>query len=219
MSSRKLEQITCACGHCFEAELWTSLSIADDPELKEALEAGEINVVCCPSCSEVFHVDHFLLYHDSKSELLVFVYPFSFSGQEQRLARKMNEDTDNALASLPEDQRFTYRPVLAFGLDELLHIIRREDEWEDELAIAEYLAEEFRFELVRLHPALARRHGLPRLLPRLPLPGKDTRSCILAGLRLLLQHNEHLAHFRGICERIEQEPGWDLSPDIVVTRR
>lgn len=218
MSSRKLEQITCACGHCFEAELWTSLSIAEDAELKDALEAGEINVVCCPSCGEVFHVDHFLLYHDSKNELLVFVYPYSFSGQEQQLARKMNEDTDNALAALPEADRFSYRPVLAFGLDELLHIIRREDEWNDELAIAEYLAEEFSFELVRLHPSRARQKGLPRLLPRLPLPGTDTRGCILAGLRLLLQHNENLAHFRAVCERIEQDPGWTLAVDIVATK-
>ncbi|MGA2091225.1 MAG: CpXC domain-containing protein [Endomicrobiales bacterium] len=216
MSSRKLEQIECGCGEQFEAELWTSINITEDPELKDSLDAGEINIVCCPACSQIFHVEHFLLYHDSKNELLAFVYPSSFADQEKQLTRKMNTDIENALTGLPSDQKFAYQPILVFGLDALLEIVRREDEWEDELAIAEFLAEQFHITMINLHPAKARLKGMLRLLPSLPVSGKDMRGCVLAGLRFLLQHNEHLSHFRSILERIEQDPQWNLPCDMII---
>jgi hypothetical protein len=216
MSSRKLEQIECTCGEQFEAELWTSINITEDPELKESLDAGEINVVCCPACSQVFHVDHFLLYHDSKNELLAFVYPTGLTDQEKQLTKKMNADIDTALEGLPPEERFSYRPILVFGLDALLEIIRREDELEDELSIVEFMAEESHLAVVRLHPAIARRTGMLRILPTVPVPGETPRACVLAGLRDLLKLNENLSHFRSALDRIEQDPRWTLTGEMII---
>ncbi|MEI8217981.1 MAG: CpXC domain-containing protein [Elusimicrobiota bacterium] len=216
MSSRNLEQIECACGEQFEAELWTSISVMEDPELKESLDAGEINVVCCPACSKIFYVEHFLLYHDSKNELLAFVYPPSFVDQKKQLTQKMNTDIDNALVGLDADQKFSYRPILVFGLDALIEIIHADDQWEDELAILEFLSEELHFSVISLHPAQARRNDLPRLLPSVPVAGGNRRASVLAGLELLLGHNELLSHFRAIRDRIIKHTDWTLSPELII---
>ena len=76
MSTAKLEQIRCPCGEGFEADLYNSINAEDDPDLKESLVCGEINVVCCPKCSQIFYAEHFVLYHDPSVELIAFVYPF-----------------------------------------------------------------------------------------------------------------------------------------------
>ncbi|MDR1522436.1 MAG: CpXC domain-containing protein [Endomicrobium sp.] len=48
MTISNLEKIKCPKGHIFEAQLISAISVSDNFELKEALIAGEVNLVTCP---------------------------------------------------------------------------------------------------------------------------------------------------------------------------
>ncbi|GHT36149.1 hypothetical protein AGMMS49593_00250 [Endomicrobiia bacterium] len=67
MTILNLEENKCHKGRPFDVELFCATSTVDNPELKEALMAGEINFVFCPyhNCGEMFYAERFVLYHDS----------------------------------------------------------------------------------------------------------------------------------------------------------
>ncbi|MHB9154155.1 MAG: CpXC domain-containing protein [Endomicrobiales bacterium] len=215
MSLRKLEEIRCPCGEAFEAELWSAINAAEDPELKEALECGEINVVCCPSCSEIFYAEHFLLYHDSTIELLAFVYPSSFAEQAAHWKTKMREDFERAREQTAPDQAFDYDPLLIFGLDSLVDLIHAEEEESDEVCILEYIAKDLGLSLLYLRPSLARPQQLPRLLPFVPAKNGDLREEIIEGIKRLLSHNEHLTHYQKLLRTIERNRDWKLDKNLL----
>lgn len=216
MSFAKLEEIRCPCGEVFEAELWNAINAQEDPELKEALQCGEINVVCCPACSQIFYAEHFVLYHDSAKELLAFVYPSSFESQATHCAAKMKEDFQRALGDNDHQHRITYEPILLFGLDVLVELLHAEDELEDETAILDYVAKDLGLDIIRLKPSLARRHGILHLLPRKARHGKGQREEILEGLRKLTAYNSHLTHYQKLLQDIEKDPAWKLDPKLII---
>lgn len=218
MSFAKLEEIRCPCGEVFEAELWNAINAQEDPELKEALLCGEINVVCCPACSQIFYAEHFVLYHDSAKELLAFVYPSSFETQATHCAAKMKEDFQRALGDAEHQHHITYDPILLFGLDALVEILRAEDELEDETAILDYVAKDLGLDIIQLKPALARRCAMLHLLPRKARHGKTQRDEILEGLRKLTTYNAHLTHYIKLLQDIDNNPAWKLDPKLIVAK-
>jgi hypothetical protein len=218
MSTAKLEEICCPCGEIFEAELWNSIDVKRNPELKEMLIAGEINVVCCPACHEIFYAEHFILYHDPDDELLAFVYPLSFANQYSYWKQKMNEDFSKAMDAFPEEEKINYEPVLLFGLNSLVQIINRDTEEKDEVAILRHMAEELGLSTINLKPSLTRMKNMPRLLPRIKHKGKTERKDILAGLKKLLGHNKNLTLYRDLCDEIEKNKDWGLEDKLIVKK-
>src|SRR5579871_5023263 len=82
--------ITCEqCGKEFRGTIWTAIHAKQDPELKELLLGGEINLVMCPECSHVAYQDHFVLYQDPTAELIAYVYPASEHGNIETLKNMM----------------------------------------------------------------------------------------------------------------------------------
>jgi len=215
MSFAKLEEITCPCGEVFEAELWNAINAREDPELKEALTCCELNVVCCPACGEIFYAEHFILYHDSASEIIAFIYPSSFEPQADYWASKMKEDFAKALQDLTTDEKIDYQPMLLFGLESLASILRSEEQDFDEISILEYIAKELGLSLIRIKPSIARRLQIPWLLPRVPIKGGELRDEILAGLDRVLKHNEHLTCYNRMRHLIEHNKKWTLDKNLI----
>jgi len=215
MSFAKLEEIKCPCGEVFEAELWNAINASEEPELKEALLCGEINVVCCPACGQIFYAEHFILYHDAPNEIIAFVYPMSFSPQASYWAAKMKEDFQMAIKDMEAAEKITYEPLLLFGLDTLAEIVRADEADLDEVAILEYSAKDLGVDLIRLKPALSRQLQIPKLMPRLRAKDGDIREEILAGLDRLLKHNEHLSSYNRIRHLIEHNKNWHLDKKLV----
>lgn len=214
MSFAKLEEIQCPCGEVFEAELWNAINAAEEPELKETLLCGEINVVCCPACGQIFYAEHFILYHDSPNEIIAFIYPKSFASQKTHWAAKMRKDFEAAIADLSEE-KIDYEPMLFFGLDEFTEIARAEEADADEVCILEYCAKDLGLELIRLKPSLARDLQLPKVLPKIKQKNGDLREEILAGLDRLLKHNEHLSSYNRIRHLIEHNKNWHLDKKYI----
>lgn len=210
MSLSKLEEIRCPCGEIFEAELWNAINIEENPDLKDSILAGEVNVVCCPACNQIFYAEHFILYHDPENELLAFVYPASFADKFSYWQENMDRDFQRAMEEFLPEERLIYKPILLFGLDELVEIIRSEDEELDERSILEYIAKEVGFSLINLHPYEARKRKLPRILPKLPVKNGTIRDEVLAGLRLLLQYNFNLTKYKQALDIIENDINWTI---------
>ncbi|MCA6072829.1 MAG: CpXC domain-containing protein [Endomicrobium sp.] len=106
------------------------MNVHDNPELKEALIAGEINLVSCPECGEMFYAERFILYHDGDNELIAFVYPLSFQKQATQCKAKMKKEFELALERFEEKQKISYEPLLLFGIEDLVLLLRREQNTE-----------------------------------------------------------------------------------------
>lgn len=89
MSLQTLKEIKCACGDTFETEIYQSVSVGEDPELKDLILGGEFNMVECPHCHQVIYAENFVLYHDHAQELMAFVYPYAMKENQGPMAEQM----------------------------------------------------------------------------------------------------------------------------------
>lgn len=180
------------CKHPNQAEVWSIINVRQDPELKDILIGGELNMAECEACRRIFHIETFLLYHDPDRELMAFVYPYEGRRNAAEWEAKTKADFDASQGTLDAAERLTYEPVSVFGLDELLHIVEREDEAEIQGEIVEALAPENAFNLIKLRPARARLAGVPRVLPTL---NGGTVDAVIAGIDRVLQVNDRLSAY------------------------
>jgi hypothetical protein len=204
MTISNIEKIKCPQGHIFEASLLSAISVADNPELKEALIAGEINLVSCPVCGEMFFAECFILYHDTENELIAFVYPLSFQEQAAQCKTKMKKEFELALANFEERRKINYKPILLFGIEDLVLLLRSEQNIEDEEAILKYIAPKLSLKIVKISPYLSRKFGIPKLLP-IPkgLKEVDTRS-LTESLQILVKYNPNLLYYIELLEKISK---------------
>jgi hypothetical protein len=203
MSISSYEEIKCPCGEVFEAELLSAISVADNPELKEALMSGEINLVCCPSCGEMFHAERFILYHDSENELIAFVYPLSFQNQAAQCRQKMEHEFKTAVENSEEKNKINYEPMLFFGIEDLSFMLRAEQELEDEEAVLTYTASEINLSIVKVMPSFARKLNIPKVLPVLKGEKKLSETSLTA-LKALIKHNPNLLHYVKLSEKLSK---------------
>ena len=104
-----LTQITCPnCGTPFSAEVHQIIDVGRQPELKQMLLSGQLNVAVCPSCGAGGQLANAMLYHDPAHELLMMYIPQELQldqmQQEQYIGRLTREVLDNT----PLEQRHAY---------------------------------------------------------------------------------------------------------------
>jgi hypothetical protein len=122
------QDVKCPCGEEFEAELFAAVNAQREPELKDAVLAGQLNVVECSMCRRLIYAERFVLYHDPAAELLAFVYPADFQAEEARWKAKTEEDFAAAASAQKPEERLPYRPMTLFGLDALAARLSK-DRW------------------------------------------------------------------------------------------
>jgi hypothetical protein len=121
--------VTCeACGEEFKGTVWTAIHAGEDPELKDLLLGGELNILFCPKCAHTFHYQHFLLYQDPRLRLVAYVYPPADENQREELEILMKKGFSEAQETFEPKDRLPYGPLLFFGLDALQAKIRAEEE-------------------------------------------------------------------------------------------
>jgi hypothetical protein len=165
MTISNLEEIECPNRHVFETELLSAISVSDNPELKNLLIDGEINLVSCPECGKVFYAECFILYHDSRNELIAFVYPLGFQNQAVQCKRKMRKKFELVLENFEEKQKINYEPLMLFGIEDLVSLLRSEQDIEDEEAVLKCLASKLLLDTVDIAPSLARKLKIPKVFP------------------------------------------------------
>jgi hypothetical protein len=204
--------ITCAnCGEDFRGAVWTAVHAAQDPELKDLLLGGELNMVMCPSCGNVAYQDHFVLYQDPSAQMVAYVYPLSGRAREGELHRAMMDGFKEAQAVYPENERKSYGPKLFFGLRALVEQLHKEEERREQSDVVREICRQNNWPYTELRPAETRElHALPVIPARSASGGRPSRAEVLKGIERLLKHNPALGFYAELRDAIEGSPGWHL---------
>lgn len=104
-----------------ESELYESLNVHKDPELREQLMSNKINEVTCTACQFAFRVDKPLIYIDQDHALMIFLIPARESLYDTS-EDQFNEFIRNMLSLLPADFRAP-EVQLVFNRTELIERI------------------------------------------------------------------------------------------------
>lgn len=128
MSLASQRELTCPyCGANQEVTVWESINISLDPELKEQLFAGQINVVRCEECEKQALIASSLLYHDMSQKIAVQYFPHE-ALQDASFLQRFNEDgtlkTDIYPPEMIEDFQYLVYPHIVFNLNEMLRYIQ-----------------------------------------------------------------------------------------------
>ena len=197
-------QATARCPHgCepFDVNYYCFVRADENPELKEAVLGGELNLVRCPTCGSYFHHDGEIIFLDPAGELLVFVFAAADAPRRAAMEKRMAEDYRLVKDTLLESLKLDYPPVCVFGLDELKHLLEDEEKVgiESEAVAAAAAAEGFK--VLRLKPAYARTHHFPHYIPAPQHAGSPCDYAVAAakvlksGLHssLLLNFKDHMS--------------------------
>lgn len=193
------------CGEEFRGTVWSAVHAGQDPELKDLLLGGELNLIMCPACSHVAFHESFLIYQDPAEELIAYVYPESQSAGRAELEKLMRAGFHEAQESLPPDQRVAYEPFLVFGLESLVEMLQDERNLIDQSDVAEAVCREKGIPWRRLSPSESRARQWPRVLPVSPKAKGISTPELLEGLSRLLTEDPALDLYRDLEQRLQSE--------------
>ena len=149
----------------FEHEFWSLVDAASGPELKESALGVELNLIMCPSCGVYFHHNNNLIYFDSSTKFLVFVFDAGERGNEKDLKEKMRHDYELIKNSLAKEVNLSGAPVCVFGLDELKNLIEQEEFFARESEVVAASSASAGYKIATLDVSYARANGYPFFVP------------------------------------------------------
>lgn len=196
------------CGEEFKGTIWTAIHAGQDPELKDMLLGGELNMVMCPKCSHVAYQDHFVLYQDPPAELAVYIYPPSQQSEEEFLRKAMHTSFHEAQELYGPKERKNYEPILIFGMEALVQMMEEEELRAEQSQIAQEICKANKIATILLRPSEARRLATMRVIPRTGKSEKPSRQDILKGLDKLLELNPALDLYSKLRFQIQSNPAW-----------
>lgn len=161
-SIKSQETLTCPNGcESFEADHWSFVNVTQNPELKDAVLGGELNLFRCPQCGAFFHGDTDFIYFDEQGSLLVFVFSDKNRKDKGDLLAKMRRDYAQLKDSLFKQLKLDFGPTYVFGLEELKEVVEKEQQRTDESEAIAAAAAAQGLKVARLKPEWARERGFP----------------------------------------------------------
>lgn len=122
MSAQKTYSIRCPqCGHEKSVELYDSINVSQQPELKLALFENRLNRVICEDCEASFRIDKPLLYHDPDRNILIHWMPDNAISRDEILD-EFDKSMEELRAAFPEGME-PPRVRLVFERVELVELI------------------------------------------------------------------------------------------------
>jgi len=210
MSAFNEIDITCEeCGEDFKGSIWTAINAGEDPELKDLLLGGELNLVLCTSCSKASFQEQFLLYQEPALELVAYVYPPNREADADDLRDFMKSGFSEAQEVYEPKKRLTYGPILMFGLESLVELLNEEEEKSAQSKVAKSFCHSAKLHTYAVKPSKARELNCPWVIP-LSTGDKPTRSAVLGGLDKLLKLNPALSLYADLKKTVYDNPNWSL---------
>lgn len=134
MSVRKTYAIRCPhCGREQTVELYDTVNVSQEPELKTALYENRLNRVQCAGCDAAFRVDKPLLYHDADRRILIHWMPDIMVSRDE-IFDEFDRTMEELRAALPEGMD-PPRVRLVFTRPELVELIFMIEAGMDERAV------------------------------------------------------------------------------------
>jgi len=190
------------CDFLNQAEVWSIVNVKEDPELKNLLLGGELNLVECEACKKVFYAEKFLVYHDSDREILAFVYPYTYRDERSKWEEKSFQDYQETKSDKTKSWDISYPPLTFFGLDELTKFLLEDEEVAIQSQIVEYLSNDRAFSIKKIGLAEARKRSLPYVLPFDSAPTENKESSVLKALTKILEMNDRLSVYHNFRDRL-----------------
>ena len=126
MTRMKSHEIECShCGLKQNVDICESIDVSADPDLRQKLFQGLINVFKCQKCEKHTFISVPLFYHDMEKRFCVQFFPFDWLEDDRLLLDAFTQegDLDVALFQLPETSDYMKRAHIVFDMDELLRFI------------------------------------------------------------------------------------------------
>ena len=102
-------QITCPnCGTPYTAEVHQLIDVGRNPELKNLLLSGQLNVAVCPSCGASGQLSSAMVYHDPEHELFMVYVPQELNLDQVEREQYIGQLTRQVLDETPAEQRRAY---------------------------------------------------------------------------------------------------------------
>lgn len=102
-------QIRCPqCGTPFMAEIHQLIDSQRQPELKQMLLSGQLNVAVCPSCQAMTQLASPLVFHDAEHEMFLIHMPQELNLNTMQREEMVGRLTRGLMDSLPPEQRRAY---------------------------------------------------------------------------------------------------------------
>lgn len=212
MSLLNEKEIPCTfCKFPNSVDVWSVVNVKEDPELKDLLLGGELNMGECSSCKKIFYAESFLLYHDPDSELLAFVYPFEDRNDRATFEQKTRTDFETLKSGSADPTVFSYDPETFFGLDELVRLLEEEEEQAIQSDIVAAMAPALNLPIVTVAPWIARKFKIPRVVPGIQSLQSYRRDLLLSGLKSIESANPRLSVYVEWGKRVAENSSYELS--------
>lgn len=102
-------QINCPnCGNVYQAPVRSVIDVGQQPQLRQAFLAGQVNLAICPKCQAGGLLEVPLVYHDPAAEFLAVYFPPQLKAPELEKQKMIGELTQSLMRSLPPEQRKGY---------------------------------------------------------------------------------------------------------------
>lgn len=104
MSQKRKHEIACPlCGREQEVELWDSINVDSEPELREALLFNRVNRVECAGCRKSIRVDKPLVYQDREQDIFIHYDPLVDSRTLADVEQSFRSALEEMNRLLPKD--------------------------------------------------------------------------------------------------------------------
>lgn len=123
-------QVTCPqCNQPFTAQIESVIDVGEQPDLKEQLLRGQLNVAQCPHCGAAGAIGAPLLYHDPDKELALVLMPPELNLPRDEQEKLIGTLTNALMDSLPPEKRKGYllQPKTFLSLENLMKAILEAD--------------------------------------------------------------------------------------------
>jgi len=132
MSAPAPQAIQLACPNCrtpIRAQVFTVIDVGVQPELKNYLLAGQLNVAVCPNCSTPAMIAAPLIYHDPAKQLFLIHFPQQLNARPEEQERFIGDATSLIMRDLPQDapKGYLLAPRRFLTLNSLLDTVLEAD--------------------------------------------------------------------------------------------
>lgn len=123
-------QLTCPnCRSQMRAQVFTLVDVGSQPELKNYLLSGQLNVAVCPNCDTPAMIAAPLIYHDPAKQLFLVHFPQQLNAGPQEQEQFIGEATSFLMRSLPADapKGYLLAPKRFFTVNSLIDTVLEAD--------------------------------------------------------------------------------------------
>ncbi|MEP7190613.1 MAG: CpXC domain-containing protein, partial [Roseiflexaceae bacterium] len=126
------QAVQLACPNCrtpIRAQVFTVIDVGVQPELKNYLLAGQLNVAVCPNCGTPAMIAAPLIYHDHAKQLFLIHFPQQLNARPEEQERFIGDATSLIMRELPQEapKGYLLAPRRFLTLNALLDTILEAD--------------------------------------------------------------------------------------------